>query len=94
MSRSKWKTPFIDLSSIKLIKKTNQNNQIARHSKIIPSYLGRSFKVHNGKNLVELVISEGMVGHKFGEFVFTRAKYVFKSKKVKKKLRKKIKKKN
>lgn len=89
MSRSKWKCPFISLDPTKQRnKRVNKNNQKKRGSKIIPNYLGLSFKVHNGKNLVELLISEDMIGHKFGEFVFTRAKYIFKSKKLKKKSKK------
>jgi small subunit ribosomal protein S19 len=89
MSRSKWKTPFINLNLFKSKKRAEQNNQIVdRYYKIIPNYLGRRFMVHNGKNLIEILITENMIGHKFGEFAFTRAKYIFKSKKLKKKLKK------
>lgn len=93
MGRSKWKAPFSSLNSTELLKRRNKNKYMGRSSKIMPAYLGHVFKIHNGRIFVELLISENMIGHKFGEFVFTRAKYIFKSKKNKKKLSKKFKKK-
>lgn len=94
MSRAKWKSPFLSLNSTEQLKKTNQNNRVGRNCKITLFYLGQEVKVHNGKNFVELQITESMVNHKFGEFAFTRAKYEYKRKKMRKKLKKKIKKKN
>ena len=54
----------------------------------MPNFLGNTFKIHNGKSFVELIVSKNMIGHKFGEFVFTRTKYIFKNKKNKKKSKK------
>ena len=36
------------------------------------SRVGVRCQVHNGKVFVPLEVREGMVGHKFGEFSFTR----------------------
>jgi len=83
MNRSKWKGPFTG-------KKQNINTKlkkdiiiISRNSEILPNYLGSSFNIYNGKTYSEITVSDDMVGHKFGEFSFTRAKFVFKKKKKK-----------
>jgi small subunit ribosomal protein S19 len=39
---------------------------------IIPSMVGKTVKVHNGKEFVPLAITEHMLGHTIGEFVLTR----------------------
>jgi len=44
----------------------------SRASEISPEMVGYTFAVHNGKNFVEVRISEEMVGHRLGEFVPTR----------------------
>lgn len=90
MSRAKWKGPFINtinLNELKLIKKQEhfkKNFIISRNSEIIPSFIGLTFNIYNGKVYSELTVNEHMVGHKFGEFSFTRAKFSFKKKKLKK----------
>jgi small subunit ribosomal protein S19 len=43
-----------------------------RASTIEPHYVGVQFEVHNGRGYVPLVVSEKMVGHRFGEFAWTR----------------------
>jgi small subunit ribosomal protein S19 len=87
MSRSKWKGPYINPSYFKE-KNTIQKKQYApimpRNSEIIPKFLGLTFKIHNGKTYSEVFVSDAMIGHKFGEFVFTRANFSFKKKKSKK----------
>jgi ribosomal protein S19 len=86
MSRSKWKGPFVcikNLTKLKLLEKKHTTT-ISRNSEIVPVFVGLIFYVHNGKNYSEITVNENMVGHKFGEFVFTRAKFVFKKKKLKK----------
>ena len=57
---------------------------ISRNSEIIPKFLGSTFKVYNGKKYIDLIVTENMIGHKFGEFSFTRANFTFK-KKIRKK---------
>jgi len=47
----------------------------SRRSTILPQFVGINFAVHNGKKFVSVLVSEGMVGHKFGEFAPTRTFY-------------------
>jgi small subunit ribosomal protein S19 len=79
MGRSKWKGPYINQKDFKNFRQ-KQLNIMSRNSKIIPQFLDLTFKIHNGKNYIELTVTEDMLGHKFGEFVFTRAKFEFKKK--------------
>lgn len=39
---------------------------------ISPEFVGHTFGVHNGKQHVPVFVTEDMVGHKLGEFSFTR----------------------
>tara|TARA_R110001592_G_scaffold275133_3_gene542162 strand:- start:6182 stop:6337 length:156 start_codon:yes stop_codon:yes gene_type:complete len=39
---------------------------------ILPSFIGLTISVYNGLKYKKLYITENMVGHKLGEFVFTR----------------------
>lgn len=91
MSRSKWKGPFIyakHLHDLKKFKKQKTKNKetviVTRNSEIVPAFVGSTVNIHNGKNHVEIVVSENMIGHKFGEFAFTRSRFLFKKKKQKK----------
>lgn len=87
MNRSKWKGPFIDVKEFKKTRFTQKPNQkklkftISRNSEIVPTFIGLTFIIHNGKKYNEITVSEDMVGHKFGEFSFTRSKFSFKKKK-------------
>jgi small subunit ribosomal protein S19 len=78
MSRSTKKGPYIDQ---KLLKKVNAQKQKgttvsiktwARASQIPPEFVGVKFSVHNGKNFIEVFVTEAMVGHRLGEFAPTR----------------------
>ena len=44
----------------------------SRRSMIIPSMVGLTISVHNGRQHVPVFINEDMVGHKLGEFAITR----------------------
>jgi small subunit ribosomal protein S19 len=44
----------------------------ARASTITPDMVGLTFEVHNGRIHVPVFVSENMVGHRLGEFAFTR----------------------
>lgn len=84
MSRAKWKGPY---ASERLLNQNFKKSNLiiaARNSNILPKFIGQSFKVHNGNDYKEIKITKEMVGHKFGEFVTTRAVFSFK-KKIKKK---------
>lgn len=79
MSRSKWKGSYINLG------RTQQKTSvISRSSEIVPAFLGLTFNVYNGKSYIEVTISNQMIGHKFGEFSYTRSKFAFKKKEKKK----------
>lgn len=85
MSRARWKGPYVNIKYLKKIEKKNKQPFImSRNSEIIPKFLGLTFLIHDGKNYLELTINDTMVGHKFGEFISTRSKFVFKKKKLKK----------
>lgn len=87
MSRSKWKGLYIDPNikkNFKLLKKKKSLPTISRASTIIPKFIGLTFEVHTGKTFLEVSVLKEMVGHKFGEFSPTRAKFSFKKKKKKK----------
>jgi small subunit ribosomal protein S19 len=44
----------------------------SRRSTIIPEFVGHTIAVHNGKKFIPVYVTENMVGHKLGEFSFTR----------------------
>ena len=44
----------------------------ARRSQISPEMVGFTFGVHNGKQHLEVLVSEEMVGHRLGEFSPTK----------------------
>nr|YP_009227439.1 ribosomal protein S19 [Sargassum thunbergii]YP_009243815.1 ribsomal protein S19 [Sargassum horneri]YP_009828362.1 ribosomal protein S19 [Sargassum fusiforme]YP_010411912.1 ribosomal protein S19 [Sargassum siliquastrum]YP_010471320.1 30S ribosomal protein S19 [Sargassum confusum]YP_010485429.1 30S ribosomal protein S19 [Sargassum macrocarpum]YP_010485568.1 30S ribosomal protein S19 [Sargassum serratifolium]QNO36108.1 ribsomal protein S19 [Sargassum hemiphyllum var. chinense]QXI87602.1 rib len=78
MARSFRKGPFIAyhlLQKIEKMNKTEKKNMIktwSRSSIIIPSMIGHTIAVYNGKQHIPLFISEQIIGHKLGEFVPTR----------------------
>jgi ribosomal protein S19 len=49
----------------------------ARHSIILPQWVGLNLYVHNGLTFVRLVIQPEIVGHKLGEFAPTRKQNIF-----------------
>lgn len=44
----------------------------SRACTIAPEFVGHTFGVHNGKQHIPVFVTEDMVGHKLGEFSFTR----------------------
>lgn len=44
----------------------------SRDSMILPSFVGYTFAVHNGKQFIPVYVTEQMVGHRLGEFAPTR----------------------
>jgi small subunit ribosomal protein S19 len=53
-------------------KKDNIITTWSRSSTILPSMVGFTIAVYNGKQHVPIFISDQLVGHKLGEFVATR----------------------
>jgi small subunit ribosomal protein S19 len=78
MPRSLKKGPFVDDHLLKKVDAQNDRNSKAviktwsRRSTIIPDMLGHTIAVHDGRKHVPVFITEGMVGHKLGEFAPTR----------------------
>ena len=73
MSRSLYKGPYVDEKLLKKIagKKPQGSATIktwARRSQISPEMVGFTFGVHNGKNHIDVFVTEEMVGHRLGEF--------------------------
>lgn len=84
MSRSKWKGPLIrenSLTNLQKSKKSDLKTSISRDTTILPSFINGVFKIHNGKEYDEVTVTDEMIGHKFGEFSFTRKRFSFKKKK-------------
>lgn len=84
MKRSKKKGPFILLQQKNKTSNENTIFILKRNFEITFKIVGMTCHVYDGKKFTKLSISETMVGHKLGEFVPTRAKFVFKKKKNKK----------
>ena len=72
MSRSLKKGPYVDQKLMEKIAKLGPSGGIvktwARASTITPEMVGLTIAVHNGKEHINVKISEDMVGHKLGEF--------------------------
>lgn len=82
MGKSSWKFNFLSSSIRKLKNTQNPNITVWSRNSIIPEFLiGKTVKVHNGKEFKPLNITEEKIGFKFGEFVFTRQPYTYKGKK-------------
>ncbi len=81
MPRSSWKLPFIDGYLIKKVREYQLSSKKpvikiwSRRSTILPYFVGVNFSVHNGKKFIPILVNDGMVGHKFGEFSPTRTFY-------------------
>jgi small subunit ribosomal protein S19 len=78
VSRSVWKGPFVDgymLKKAEASRASGRNEIIktwSRRSTIMPQFVGLTFGVYNGRKFLPVLVTENMVGHKFGEFAPTR----------------------
>lgn len=78
MSRSIKKGPYVNIKLLRKIEKLNSNKTKkllttwSRATTIIPSMIGHTIAVYNGKIHVPIFISDQIVGHKLGEFSSTR----------------------
>jgi len=77
MPRSLKKGPFIDLHLLKKVEKAVGSgdkkpiNTWSRRSMIIPTMIGLTIAVHNGRQHVPVFVTDEMIGHKLGEFAPT-----------------------
>ena len=78
MTRSAKKGPFVDEKVfLKVMKAKETGDRMpvktwCRACTIVPEFIGQKFAIHNGKQFIELLVTEDMVGHKLGEFSPTR----------------------
>lgn len=78
MARSTKKGPFVDGHLQQRVEGMNSRNEKkvlrtwSRRSTITPDFVGHTVAVHNGKKFIPVYVTENMVGHKLGEFSFTR----------------------
>lgn len=77
MGRSLKKGPFVNQKLLWKIQQMSSTNKKpvktwARSSMITPDFVGFTFLVHNGKDFINVSVSENMVGHRLGEFAPTR----------------------
>jgi small subunit ribosomal protein S19 len=78
VARSVWKGPFVDgylLKKADTARSSGRKEIIktwSRRSTILPQFVGVTFGVYNGRKFVPVLVTEEMVGHKFGEFSPTR----------------------
>jgi len=81
VARSVWKGPFVDsylLKKAEVARASGRNDVIktwSRRSTILPQFVGLTFGVYNGQKFVPVLVTENMVGQKFGEFSPTRSYY-------------------
>jgi small subunit ribosomal protein S19 len=78
VTRSVWKGPFVDgylLKKAEAARASQRKDVIktwSRRSTILPQFVGLTFGVYNGHKFLPVLVTENMVGHKFGEFSPTR----------------------
>jgi len=78
MGRSLKKGPFIDPKVLKKVEAQDAAGRKdpiktwARRSTIPPDFVGHTFMVHNGRQHIQVYVTEEMVGHKLGEFAPSR----------------------
>ena len=73
MARSLKKGPYVDEKLLKKIKNLKPGTKEiiktwSRDCTITPEMIGFTFGVHNGRQFVDVKITEEMVGHRLGEF--------------------------
>uniref|UniRef100_UPI0030FEEB8E ribosomal protein S19 n=1 Tax=Verhuellia lunaria TaxID=447313 RepID=UPI0030FEEB8E len=77
MARSLKKNPFVANHLLKKVEKLNIRGEKeiivtwSRTSTIIPTMMGHTIAIYNGKAHLPIYITDLMVGHKLGEFVPT-----------------------
>jgi small subunit ribosomal protein S19 len=78
VSRSSKKGPWVEerlMARVEAMNAGNAKQMIrtwSRASTIFPEMVGHTIAVHDGRKHVPVFVSEGMVGHKLGEFAPTR----------------------
>nr|YP_010829002.1 ribosomal protein S19 [Silene olgiana]WFF47117.1 ribosomal protein S19 [Silene olgiana] len=77
MTRSLKKNPFVANHLLRKIDKLNKKTEKeiivtwSRASTILPTMIGHTIAIHNGREHLPIYITDHMVGHKLGEFAPT-----------------------
>ena len=78
MGRSLKKGPYYDEKLVRRLDELDRTGEKrvyktwSRNCTVIPSMVGHTVAVHNGKKFIPVFLTENMVGHKLGEFAPTR----------------------
>ncbi|MBI5629616.1 MAG: 30S ribosomal protein S19 [Elusimicrobia bacterium] len=78
MGRSTKKGPYVEQNLLEKVQKLNASGEKkviktwARACTVTPEFVGHTFAVHNGRKFLPVYVTEQMVGHRLGEFSFTR----------------------
>lgn len=78
MARSLKKGPFVASQVIERVEEMNKIGKKdviktwSRSTTILPTMIGHTFGVYNGKQHIPVFVSDQMIGHKLGEFSPTR----------------------
>jgi small subunit ribosomal protein S19 len=91
MTRSLKKGPFVTSQILKKIDALNATGEKSiiktwsRASTILPTMIGHTFAVYNGRQHFPVFVTDQMIGHKLGEFAPTRTfrSHIKKDKKTK-----------
>ena len=66
------------LKKAETVRSSGRNDVIrtwSRRSTILPQFVGLTFGVYNGQKFIPVLVTENMIGHKFGEFSPSRTFY-------------------
>ena len=78
MGRSIRKGPFVayhllsDINQMNILGKKSTIKTWSRASTILPSMVGHTIAVYNGKLHIPIFVTDQIIGHKLGEFAPTR----------------------
>jgi len=78
VSRSTKKGPYVDprlMKKVEAVLRSGRKEVIrtwSRDSTVMPEMVGLTIAVHDGRRHIPVFCTENMVGHKLGEFAFTR----------------------
>lgn len=75
--RRKFKRGFTEAEQTLLNDLEKHDKGVKTHCRdmiVLPSMIGRTIGIHNGKEFKDVLIMPQMVGHRFGEYALTRNK--------------------
>ncbi len=73
-ARRKIKRGFTDEEK-KFMNKIQEKDRVKTHLRtiiVLPTMIGKTILIHNGKEFIPILMQEDMIGHRLGEFSLTR----------------------